>query len=112
MNDDVLWYIYKLYHTHHVIPDCIKYASKHNQKKHFQMNIIDELNRYATGEQASKLINKFIAENPNDFYVREFSTMYWDTYYYMLCDNHMQKKTDLFLFTNFKDAIQALHIET
>lgn len=109
VSEDVYWYIYKTYNTHHILPHISESVMKMDIKRHFKNRVLDELLYFSTGEYISKLINNFIKDHPKNFYVRNFSNQYWDTFYYMFLNAHVQKKTDIFLFTKFKDAVQAVY---
>jgi hypothetical protein len=101
-----------MYYTKYVITGIQKERDYFFNKIHYKNNILPELLDYSSGEHISKMINNYISDNPDDIHVLDFSNDYWDTYYFLLRDAHLQKNLDLFLFTNFKDALQHLYIET
>ena len=109
LSDDLMWYIYKLYFSNNVISAIKNAHDCYENKKYFKNTVLKELVHYSTGDYVSKLINVYISENPKHYHVINFTEEYWDEYYYFLLDAHVYKIFDLFLFTNFKDAIQTLY---
>tara|TARA_B110000977_G_scaffold187475_1_gene254625 strand:- start:7519 stop:7863 length:345 start_codon:yes stop_codon:yes gene_type:complete len=110
LDENTIWYIYKLYNTNHVLPYLKKSAEYHRNRRYFTQNVLCEMLKFSTGEYIAKLINKFMLENPKNDNVRNFSEEYWDYYYYILLDKHLQKKIDLFLIFNFTDAKQLVNM--
>lgn len=111
LNEDVIFYIYKIYYSNYVISQIPKETKYFFHRMHYKNSVLPELLEYSSGEHVSKLINNYISDYPYDFHVIHFTNNDWDPYYFLLRDAHLQKNLDLFLFANFKDVLQHLRIE-
>ena len=107
LSDDLQWYIWKIYYSHHVL----SLINETVLKAYYSGVVFTELMTYSIGDQVGNLINIYYNEFPDDQYVLTNDMAYWDPIYFMLIDAHLQKRIDLFLFTSVKDAIQSLHIK-
>ena len=106
--EDILIYIYKLYFTNNIIYSLKHTADFFELRRHFTNNVLDQMKLYSTGDHVTKLINKFIKDHPNNFYVINWNIQYWDTIYYMMINAHLCNDMDIFLFDNLKDAMQRV----
>jgi len=112
LSEDVMNYIYKLYYTTNIICDLPNVAEVFALRRYFKSNVIEQMLYYSTGDYVSKLINKFINDKPNNFYVKNWSLQYWDTIYYMIVSRHVSKNVDIFLFDNLIDVMHNLRFTT
>lgn len=110
---DIELYIWKFYFDNNILPKVKRLGRQSSQKfqaKQYNIEyVLQQMKVHASGNYIATLINKFMRDHPDNFYVRNYSEQYWDTIYYILLNKHLQKKSDIFLFVDLKDVIQSLH---
>ena len=108
--EDVVKKIYKIYFTENIICELRNNAEFFALRRYFKKDVMKNILYYSTGEYVSMLINKFIKDQQDNFYVKNWSLQYWDSIYYMIVNRHVSKNIDIFLFNNLIDVMQHVRI--
>ena len=112
LNDDLQWYIYRLYFSHHVLSYLYEKAVMFHTRLYFKNVVTPQLLTYSVGNVIGDMINEHITDCPFDNFVQSYNLQDWDNLYYKILDMHLQKKIDLFLFVTLKDVLLSIRHET
>lgn len=112
LNDDLQWYIYRLYFSKHVLSIVYEKASMFHTRLYFKNVITPQLLTHSVGNRIADLINDHMADCPLDVYVQTYNVADWDNLLYFYTELHLQKKIDLFLFVTLKDVLRTIRPST